>query len=160
MVTHQIIANRSRRAVGAPRLHRRVQAAVLAVALLATTVVTAQVAGAQPVGNPGTVNFRIIDGAVRIGGQNVPLEPAEFPQCSDGENNDGDPLNPSAAQDLLVDFPADPQCTSALDNSEVAPGFQPKQDTVFTGPSPPTAPSRCPSREWCSRPSTSSPRAA
>ncbi|MFZ4432890.1 MAG: PKD domain-containing protein [Microthrixaceae bacterium] len=109
------------------------QAAVLAVALLATTVVTAQVAGAQPVGNPGTVNFTIIGGSVRLGAQDVPLEPKEFPECSDGKNNDGDPLNPSAAQDLLVDFPADPQCTSALDNSEAASGFQVKQDTVFTG---------------------------
>ena len=133
VVRHQILANRPRRGVGAPRLHRRVQAALLAVALVATTVVTAQVAGAQPVGNPGTINFTIIDGAVRIGGQNVPLEPTEFPQCSDGKNNDGDPIDPAAAQDLLVDFPADPQCSSALDNSEVASGFQPKQDTVFTG---------------------------
>jgi len=110
-----------------------VQAAVLAVALLAITVVTAQVAGAQPVGNPGTINFTIIGGSVRLGAQDVPLEPKEFPECSDGKNNDGDPLDPSAAQDLLVDFPADPQCTSALDNSEAASGFQAKQDTVFTG---------------------------
>ena len=112
----------------------RAKALLLVGALLATVaVVVSPVADAQRVGNPGTVNFTIIDGAVRIGGQNVPLKPAELPQCSDGENNDGDPLDPSAAQDLLIDFPADPQCTSALDNSEVASGFQSKQDTVFTG---------------------------
>src|SRR5690606_1527118 len=75
-------------------------------------------ADAQPVGNPGAANLKIVGGAVRLGGQFMPLTPSELPQCSDGENNDGDPTNPADAQDLLVDFPADPQCTSALDNSE------------------------------------------
>jgi PKD repeat protein len=85
------------------------------------------------VGNPGNLNFRIIGEFVRMGAQFVDLTPSEFPQCSDGENNDGDPDNPADAQDLLVDYPADPQCTSAEDNSEVAPGFQARQDTVISG---------------------------
>lgn len=112
----------------------KAKALLLVGALLATVaVVVSPVADAQRVGNPGTINFTIIDGNVKVGAQNVALTPSEFPQCSDGINNDGDPVDPAAAQDLLIDFPADPQCTSAADNSEVASGFQAKQDNAFNG---------------------------
>lgn len=90
-------------------------------------------ADAQPVGNPGPANLTIVGGAVRLGGQFMPLTPKEFPECSDGENNDGDPTNPADAQDLLIDYPADPQCTSPEDNSEAMAGFQPKLDTTISG---------------------------
>jgi PKD repeat protein len=101
--------------------------------LAAVIVVVNPAADAQRVGNPGALNMQIVGGNVRLGAQAFDLEPSETTECADGDNNDGDPTNPADAQDLLVDFPADPQCTSALDNSEAAPGFQPKQDTTITG---------------------------
>jgi PKD repeat protein len=112
----------------------RAKALLLVGALLATVaVVVSPVADAQKVGNPGTVNFAIADGYVKVGSQNVGLTPNPLTQCADGINNDGDPTDPANAQDVLIDFPADPQCSSAADDSEVASGFQPKQPTVFTG---------------------------
>ena len=101
--------------------------------LLAAAAAVVPFAGAQPVGNPGNLNMKIVGGNIVLGAQQFNLTPTTTTECADAKNNDGDPLNPSAAQDLNIDFPADAQCTSALDNSEVAPGFQPKQDTVING---------------------------
>jgi PKD repeat protein len=112
---------------------RQVKAVLVVLSLLATAGVVNQFAGAQPVGNPGNLNLKIVGGNVRLGAQSFGLDPSEFTECSDGENNDGDPSNPADAQDTLVDFPADPQCTSADDNSEAAAGFQAKQETTITG---------------------------
>ena len=116
---------------------RRAKAILLVGAMLAAVVVVVNpAADAQRVGNPGALNMKIVGGNVRLGIQAFDLEPTEFTQCSDGENNDGDVetgVIGDSAQDFLIDFPADPQCTSALDNSEVASGFQPKQDTTITG---------------------------
>ena len=115
-------------------LTHRAKALLLVGSLLAlVAVVVNPLADAQPVGNPGNLNMKIVGGNVRLGAQAFDLEPSEFTECSDGKNNDGDPTNPADAQDLLVDFPADPGCTSALDNSEAASGFQPKQETTITG---------------------------
>jgi|GEM_PF-872265 len=107
-------------------LSGRVKALVIALALLAGAAVVNPIAGAQPVGNPGAVNFKIVDGSVILGAQTFPLKPAEFPECSDGKNNDD-------GQDVAVDFPADPQCSSATDSSEVQAGIQIKQDTTISG---------------------------
>jgi PKD repeat protein len=107
--------------------------AVLLVAALLGAVMALPLAGAQPVGNPGNLNFKIVGGAVRLGGQFLDLTPKPLPECSDGVNNDGDPSDPSAGQDTKIDYPADPECSSADDNSEAASGFQPKQDTTITG---------------------------
>lgn len=112
----------------------RAKALLMVGALLAAVIVVVNpAADAQRVGNPGALNVQIVGGNVRLGAQAFDLEPSETTECADGENNDGDPTNPADAQDLLVDFPADPGCTSALDNSEAASGFQPKQDTTITG---------------------------
>lgn len=111
----------------------RVRGILLVLALIATAAVVSPLADAQKVGNPGTVNFRIVTGDAKIGNREISLDRSEFAECEDGKNNDGDPDNPDEAQDLLIDFPADPQCTSPDDNSETAPGFQPKQDTTVTG---------------------------
>ena len=45
-------------------------------------------------------------------------------ECSDGVNNDAAFNDPHEAQDLLVDYPADPECTDPSDASEIAPGHQ------------------------------------
>jgi len=115
----------------ARRVSLKAKAALVAAALL--SALFAFPLGAQPVGNPGNLNFKIVGGAVRLGGQFLDLTPKATTECADGVNNDGDPQTPADAQDLLIDYPADPQCTSALDNSEAATGFQPKQDTTITG---------------------------
>jgi len=81
-------------------------------------------AGAQPVFNPGPLNLKITGGFVDINGTDFDLTPSEFPACSDGEDND---------EDGAIDFPADPQCASASDNSELAGGNQPKEDTTISG---------------------------
>ena len=112
----------------------RTRVALVVVALLGA-LLSVPLAGAQPVGNPGNLNFKIVGGAVRLGAQFLDLTPKPLPECSDGVNNDGDPggVIGDSAQDFLVDYPADPQCTSALDNSEAQTGFQAKQDTTITG---------------------------
>ena len=117
---------------GRARVTPRMKAVLLVAAMLGA-LMALPFAGAQPVGNPGNLNFKIVGGAVRLGGQFLDLTPSPNPECSDGKNNDGDPSDAANAQDLLVDYPADPQCTSADDNSEAASGFQPKQDTTITG---------------------------
>jgi PKD repeat protein len=100
--------------------------ALLVLAALLTSLFALPPVGAQKVGNPGNLNFSIVDGEIILGTQQFGLEPAEFPQCSDGKNNDD-------GQDDLIDFPADPECTSLLDDSEVAAGFQPKQAVSISG---------------------------
>ena len=108
----------------------------------ALIVVTAVIGGAlmnpfadaQPVGNPGSINFKIAGGNMHLGSQDFDLTPTNTTECNDGKNNDGsDPTPGSNTQDILIDFPADTQCSSALDNSEVQTGFQPKQDSTITG---------------------------
>ena len=99
--------------------------ALLAVALtVAGLAITQLGASAQKVGNPGPFNLRIDDGLIMIKETDFSLERKDTAACADGEDND---------DDGLTDFPADPQCSSATDNSEVASGFQPKEDTVFAG---------------------------
>jgi PKD repeat protein len=109
---------------------------ILVVAALLGVLFTFPFVNAQPVGNPGNLNFKIVGGAVRLGAQFLDLTPSPLPECSDGKNNDGDVATGvigDSAQDFAIDFPADPQCTSALDNSEAQSGFQPKQDTTISG---------------------------
>jgi len=114
-----------------------VVSAAAAVALLAAVlagIFANPFAAAQPVGNPGAVNFKIVGGNIGLGTQAFSLVPKSTTECNDGENNDGsDPVPGDNTQDLNIDFPADAQCSSALDNSEVQTGFQPKQDTTING---------------------------
>ena len=116
---------RTARRRGAPRISMRTKAWFLALTLVASVLALPSV-GAQPVANPGALNFKIVDGQFILGRQTFPLKPAELPECGDAKNNDD-------GQDTLVDFPADPQCTSATDASEVQSGFQTKQDTTISG---------------------------
>ena len=100
-------------------------AALLAVALTVTGLAITQLgASAQKVGNPGPFNLRIDDGLIMIKETDFSLERKELAACADGEDND---------EDGLIDFPEDTQCSSALDNSELVSGLQPKEDVVFAG---------------------------
>ena len=113
---------------------RQLLTAKVKVALVVTSLLASLVAGvvanpfaaAQKVGNPGNINLKIVGGNMHIGIQDFNLTPETAPQCSNGTNDDD-------GQDTLIDYPADPDCTSALDDSEVASGFQPHQDTTITG---------------------------
>jgi PKD repeat protein len=99
--------------------------ALTAVMLLGASLAATQfTAGAQRVGNPGPLNLKIVEGFIDINGDVTDLTPSELPACSDGKDND---------DDGLTDFPDDPQCSAANDHSELAAGFQPKEDTVFSG---------------------------
>ncbi len=115
------------------RLSRWQYALLVMGALLAVVTVINPLADAQPVGNPGALNFKIVGGVVRLGGQVLPLDPKPGFECSDGENNDGDAQGGADGQDTLIDFPADPECTAANDNSEAHAGYDPKQDSTITG---------------------------
>ncbi|MFZ4669283.1 MAG: PKD domain-containing protein, partial [Microthrixaceae bacterium] len=91
---------------------------------ISLTVVSLPDAGAQKVANPGAFTITPSGGSIVIKGTAFDLTPRVNPECSDGFNNDG----------LTgIDFPADPQCTSALDDSELAGGLQTKVDTSLTG---------------------------
>ncbi|KLR60603.1 PDK repeat-containing protein [Actinobacteria bacterium IMCC26207] len=107
-------------------LSGRVKALIIAGALLAGAAVVNPMAGAQPVGNPGSLNLKIVDGTFVLGAQTFPLKPADVVECADGRNNDD-------GQDVVIDYPSDPQCTSLLDASEVQTGFQAKQDSTING---------------------------
>jgi hypothetical protein len=102
---------------------RRLGAAVLAAALIAlgAGVLTAPGAQAKKIGNPGSgFTLKVQSGSMRIGSNSFDfVDEGRQPQCGDGSNNDG-------GQDAAIDFPADPQCTSATDDSETQGGFQPK----------------------------------
>lgn len=111
-----------------------VATAVALVAALLVGIFANPMAGAQPVGNPGSINFKIVGGNIALGSQAFSLTPTTTTECNDGVNNDGsDPVPGANTQDVAIDYPADPECTSPLDNSEAQPGFQPKQDTTITG---------------------------
>ncbi|MHB1137551.1 MAG: PKD domain-containing protein [Microthrixaceae bacterium] len=112
---------------GGLRHRRRTPAivALLAALLVIGPALVSQLgAGAQPVMNPGPLNLKITGGFVDINGTDFDLTPSELPACSDGEDND---------EDGATDFPADAQCANAGDNSELAGGNQPKEDTTISG---------------------------
>ena len=113
-------------------MKRYLGAAIAAICLLGVglAVLPASVE-AQKVANPGTFNLTSTGGALRIGTKvNVDLTPRVNAQCGDGIDNDGD---------TRIDL-ADTQCVAGpngeprtADDSEVAPGFQPKVDVSITG---------------------------
>ena len=101
--------------------------AVLASLLSLAVVAPASAAGPTVVSNPGRWKFVTQGEFLNLAGTTFPLaRPVAPPECSDGINNDADPFDPSKYQDLLVDFPADPQCSSAADNSEAVANAQAK----------------------------------
>jgi PKD repeat protein len=87
-------------------------------------------AHADVVGNPGNFSFTVSGGSIAIKAQIFDLTPNSLPECADGVDNEADNQAPP---DGLVDFPADPQCASATDNSELVSGEQPKQDLQLAG---------------------------
>src|SRR3954454_16618018 len=75
----------------------------------------------------GFVNF--------VGNPTAVTPPVAPPECSDGINNDEAKDAPGNFQDTAIDYPADPQCFSAADNSETYTGSpaaaQPKAPISF-----------------------------
>jgi hypothetical protein len=112
---------------------RRIALAALCAIGLAAVVLPSQV-GAQKVANPGVFSLSAAaGGAARIGALTLDLTPQPLPQCSDGIDNETVPDN-------RIDAPLDFQCAAgpngepaSSDDSELAPGFQPKQDVQITG---------------------------
>jgi hypothetical protein len=109
---------------------RKFAAFVAAASLFATIgmLVDESPASATKVSNPSPATpftLRFASGTLNIGDNGFDfVDEGRQPQCSDGENNDGSGAD---AQDANIDYPADTQCTSAADDSETQPGFQPKE---------------------------------
>jgi hypothetical protein len=82
-------------------------------------------AGAS-VSNPGSVTFVVDSLSISIGSVTASYDASASPSCSDGVDDPGD-------TDTLADYPADPQCTSAADDSEIKPGAQPHVLPKFVG---------------------------
>jgi PKD repeat protein len=103
---------------------RKLAAVLAAGALVASGAVLldSAPASAAKVGNPGNgFTFKLASGALNVGGTGFEfVDEGRQPQCSDGSNNSDDD------QDTAIDYPADPQCTSAADDSETQGGFQAK----------------------------------
>ena len=109
------------------------RAAVGATAIAALSVAGMPAAFGQRVGNPsGPFTLTVHTATLQIGDNVFDFSDARQPQCADGSNNDEDLLG-GAPQDSGVDFPADPQCSSATDDSEVVGGFQPLSPVRITG---------------------------
>jgi hypothetical protein len=107
---------------------------VLAIIASVFAALGARPADALDVDPPGLTAFGLTAGSLQVNTglsneQNFDLTPSDTPACSDGvDNNDAPPIN--TGHDGLTDFPADPECSSAADNSELAPGFQPLERVV------------------------------
>jgi len=113
-----------------PHSGRRPSRSIIAIGaallMVLSTMAFAQLnpASAQKVANAGPISLTLEGGNLGIKDTSFDLDPNPFPECSDFIDND---------DDGLVDFPADPQCTSPDDNSESAPGFQEKVDISISG---------------------------
>jgi hypothetical protein len=117
------------------RTRTRVASLVGALAIVASLfALQARPADALDVDPPGLTAFGLTAGLLKVNTglaneQNFDLTPSDTAACADGvDNNDAPPLN--TGHDGLTDYPADPQCSSATDNSELAPGFQPLERVV------------------------------
>lgn len=106
---------------------RKFVASVVVVVAGAALVIQAM---SSPVGasvsNPGTVTFALDSLSIAIGSTTATYNSAGSTGCSDGVDDGSD-------TDTLVDFPADPQCTSASDDSEVKAGAQPRVAPKLVG---------------------------
>ncbi|MGI9578827.1 MAG: hypothetical protein ACR2OH_11540, partial [Microthrixaceae bacterium] len=114
--------------VGAMGMRGRIGVALVAVALLGGLL--ASDAGADPVvENPGPVQIKPDSSSMTLRGLFVNLAPSALAECENYIDDDGD-----TAFDT-----ADPQCVAgddapaSLDNSEVAPGYQPKEPLELNG---------------------------
>ncbi|MBU6216587.1 MAG: PKD domain-containing protein, partial [Acidobacteria bacterium] len=106
-------------------------AAVLAA--LATVFLSLPGAEAQKVANPGAFSINPTNGLILINATSFSLAPRALPECSDGVNNDGLAGTDYVATGTAPTNGGDPQCTSALDDSELASGFQAKVEPAFNG---------------------------
>jgi hypothetical protein len=97
-----------------------------ALVVAATGLMTAPPAAAKKVGNPGSgFTLKMQGGFLRFKDNSFDFEDENrLPQCSDGRSNDDDAQDPGGIG--AIDYPADPQCGSAADDSEVQTGIQPK----------------------------------
>ena len=117
-------------------MKRQWGAAIAAICVLGIGLaVVPEAVEAQKVANPGAFVLTSTGGAIKIGSTvNVDLAPRVNAQCGDGVDNDGD---------TRIDA-ADTGCAAgsgqplSADDSEVAPGFQPKVDVTITGSISPT----------------------
>ena len=102
---------------------------------------SAQPSFAQVVANPGPVVLTLDYLDVRY--ETAPVEGRQAvgfrfdasapPECSDGLNNDDHSQFSQGTQDSLIDFPADPECASASDDSEDKPDVQTRDVVTLTG---------------------------
>ncbi len=107
----------------------RVAIAALCAVVLAAVALPAAV-GAQKVQNPGTFSLASTGGQINVGTLGLDLTPQPLPQCSDGVDNDAD----NKVDDLDNQCAAGPNGEpKSADDSETAPGFQPKVDVSITG---------------------------
>ena len=108
-----------------------VRAALVAVGVigLAALVLPASV-DAQKVLNPGAFALQSTGGQVQIGGLSLDLTPQPLPQCSDGIDNDADTRVDDLDNQCAVGPNGEPKST---DDSELAPGYQPKVNVSITG---------------------------
>jgi len=100
---------------------------------VATVMLSLPAAEAQKVANPGSFSLTPNSGLIVIKANSFSLAPRALPECSDGLNNDGLAGTDFVATGTAPVNGGDPQCTSAADDSELAPGFQPKIDPVLNG---------------------------
>ena len=114
-------------------MRRIVWAGAAVLAAVATVVLSLPGAEAQKVANPGAISIAPQNGLIVIKANSFSLAPRVLPECSDGFNNDGLTGTDFVATGTAPTNGADPQCTSADDDSELAPGFQPKIDPVLNG---------------------------
>jgi hypothetical protein len=84
--------------------------------------------------NPGPVVFSfpiaVMDFTATTG---FDFDTTGNPECSDGANNDDFTAAGEGIQDSLVDFPDDPECSEAADDSECKADFQPEVTMTLTG---------------------------
>ena len=114
-------------------MRRIVWAGAAVLAAVATVFLSLPGAEAQKVANPGAISIAPQNGLIVIKANSFSLAPRVLPECSDGFNNDGLTGTDFVATGTAPTNGADPQCTSADDDSELAPGFQPKIDPVLNG---------------------------
>jgi len=109
--------------------------------LVAMHLVMPVAARAQVIANPGPVvlTLDLLDVEYSRPGDSGPstvgfrFDSAARAQCGDGHNNDDHRAVDQGVQDLLVDYPSDPECASADDDSEDKAGYQPRDKVVLAG---------------------------
>ncbi len=106
-------------------MHLSSRSRLLALALFVGAIVLLPLARAEATPGPlpaGAVTLTAVGGSsISSGGAAVPVRtPAVLPECSDGiDNESGVDENGATYKDAKIDYPADPQCTSATDDSEI-----------------------------------------